>query len=503
MKYLYGAAVQGIQGFIFQTSKLSEIVGASELVEKICTEFFENEVENFKEENLILAAAGNIKYIFEDAASCQKIVRQFPKCVMEKAPGITISQAVVKMEDGKDIINELERKLKVQRNKPITITDGVGLMVTETARKTGGIGFEFENDDGKTNVIDKAQYLKRKESEKANKKLLKNLTGESKEFASKFPFNIEEIVKGDKNKSWIAVIHADGNNLGQKIVDMAMDLKEQKGMETFRNFSKLLNDTTIEACRNAFNSVITKEVIDNTKSKKIPFRPVILGGDDLTAIIRGDLALEYTNEYLKEFERLSKKNFEDFGKDKGLTTNPFENGLTACAGIAYIKASYPFHYGVSLADKLCQQAKKVSKDIKIIHSPSSLMFHKVHASFVEDYDDIIQAELKAADGIYFNYGPYFIHTQKNFSTVEELNKRVKALNRKDAPKAGLRNWLAELRESPEVAAQTLERIATLNKKYNRELCLTDPYTIREIKEKEKAIKGKFTPIFDAMSLSNI
>lgn len=35
-KYLYGAEVQGIQGFIFQTNKLREIVGASELVEEIC-----------------------------------------------------------------------------------------------------------------------------------------------------------------------------------------------------------------------------------------------------------------------------------------------------------------------------------------------------------------------------------------------------------------------------------------------------------------------------------
>ncbi len=39
-KYLYGASVQGIQGFIFQTDKLKEIAGASELVEQICTRLF-------------------------------------------------------------------------------------------------------------------------------------------------------------------------------------------------------------------------------------------------------------------------------------------------------------------------------------------------------------------------------------------------------------------------------------------------------------------------------
>ena len=40
MKYLYGASVQGIQNFIFQSNKLAEIVGASELVEEICTTKF-------------------------------------------------------------------------------------------------------------------------------------------------------------------------------------------------------------------------------------------------------------------------------------------------------------------------------------------------------------------------------------------------------------------------------------------------------------------------------
>src|SRR5699024_9526927 len=145
-KFLYGASVQGIQSFIFQTNKLQEIVGASELVEEICTDFFKGKVENFKDENLILGAAGNIKYIFDDRESCQKLVREFPKAVMEMAPGITISQAVVEIKEGLDNNQLLEKRLRVQRNKAISIFDGVGLMVTETARKTGGVGVKYVDD---------------------------------------------------------------------------------------------------------------------------------------------------------------------------------------------------------------------------------------------------------------------------------------------------------------------------------------------------------------------
>ena len=65
-KYLYGASVQGIQSFIFQTNKLKEIVGASGLVEEICTNLFE---ENFARKGiaceLVVSAAGNVKCIFD------------------------------------------------------------------------------------------------------------------------------------------------------------------------------------------------------------------------------------------------------------------------------------------------------------------------------------------------------------------------------------------------------------------------------------------------------
>ena len=64
-KYLYGASVQGIQSFIFQTNQLDDISGASELVESICTKVFKEMVgEGFNEKsNAVIMAAGNVKYV--------------------------------------------------------------------------------------------------------------------------------------------------------------------------------------------------------------------------------------------------------------------------------------------------------------------------------------------------------------------------------------------------------------------------------------------------------
>lgn len=493
-KYLYGASVQGIQSFIFQTSKLREIIGASELVEQICTSFFQSQFDNdctFNPNNLIVGAAGNIKYIFDDYNSCQIIVKKFPKAVMEMAPGIYLSQAVVSLERHTNPFDLLEKRLRIQRNKPLSITNGIGLMLTETARKTGGVGVEYLSNE----VVDKGQLVKDKASKKANFNLLSKLEISSKFTIDDFPFDLTDIVK-DQEKSWLAVIHADGNNIGKLIMELVANQIDSQNNQAIKKFSNILNLTTVKSASLAFEEVIAPSF---EKSNKIPFRPVIIGGDDLTAIVRADLALSFTKTFLLHFERLSKENFQHFEKEHNLKVNPFLDGLSACAGIAYIKSSFPLHYGITLADSLCKYAKAINKKINTDISPSSIMFHKVHASYIEEFDDIIEKELTAKDDVYFNYGPYFLQNQPDFATVKQLENWVFEINKPDAPKSGLRNWLTELKDNPENASQTLDRVIQINNRYIDRLSLKNPFTIRSENNSSK----KFTPIFDVISLSNI
>ena len=107
-RYLYGASVQGIQGFIFATNRLQEIVGASEIVKNIADIF----KERYKPDEILINTAGNIKAVFSDKRECEKVVLEFNKTISQMAYGITLSQAVVEFDgEAKDYIDELERSI--------------------------------------------------------------------------------------------------------------------------------------------------------------------------------------------------------------------------------------------------------------------------------------------------------------------------------------------------------------------------------------------------------
>ncbi|MBP3767258.1 MAG: hypothetical protein J6I31_03110 [Prevotella sp.] len=443
-KYLYGAAVQGIQDFIFKTNELKHIIGASELVEQICTTVFDKLIEDcgIKTGESVVRAAGNIKFIFENEDDCKKVVREFPKRVMTMAPGVTISQAVVLMEnDFGKAIDDIEALLKVQRNKP-TRSVTTGLVGVKRANNTGLPVVKVEGFKDESTV--------QKELFQNVKGLCEKSFGKDAISAKNVAYNVSDIT--DKN-DWIAVIHADGNGLG-KVVQVV-----GKQKDVFRDFSQKLDTATKEAANIAFEAVADKF----TEKKIIPIRPVVLSGDDMTVIIRGDLALDYANAFITAFEETTKKHLGDILKEQHVFADD-KDYLTACAGIAFIKSSYPFYYGYQLAEDLCGQAKKDTKAIYGAETnylpPSCLMFHKVQDSFIVDYKDIVVRELTSKDGLSFKAGPYYIHPQNSKNTVEDLIQASLLLNSEngDGIKSGIRNWISLRIEDKNKAGQRKNRM---------------------------------------------
>jgi hypothetical protein len=489
-KYLYGASIQGIQSFIFQTNKLKEIVGASELVNQICSSTFQEFLgQSFNDKNLIIGAAGNIKYIFESEEELKRVFSSFPRTIMEMAPGITVGQAVVKLEKFSESLQKLEDMLKAQRNiQYSTFLDRSQFMINEPSRTTGGAGIWGSD---LNQVIDHSQKAKLEQVKKANSKLIKTLVGEVTDL--EIAYDTKDLLEKNAEKSWIAVVHADGNNLGLILQNIYTRLNEEQIPIVYKKFSSALDRATLNSAKTAYSHV--EKQISKRPSKK-PIRPLILGGDDLTVIIRGELAIPFTEKFLEEFEKQTQKEFSKLENDENISIG-LSKGLTACAGIAFIKTSYPFHYGSDLADDLCKHAKTVSKKISKGFTPSSLAFQKVHSSFIGDYKSIIKRELTCPDGLRFDFGPYFLKEQEGFATISQLKNWVMEINRPTAPKSGIREWLGNAKSNPETAGFLMTRIRSKSGKF------IDSIDLSEKNIFQKRDNNLVTHLYDVIQLSNI
>ncbi len=430
MTYLYGASVQGIQGYIFATNKLREMVGASELVENLCTSGFNDFIESLQRAQpssadaprKILGAAGNIKWIFPDKSLLEQVVREFPLHVRKTVPGASVSQAVVNVTG--DVtpadLGKLEQKLKAQRNRPMLASTPDWAACSRCPR-TGLPAYEIHPTKNGSEMLDEALAMKVDKSSEQSpmtrlaRKLLNGTTEGSHVYRMadqnlRFPYDLEEIINGREN-TWLAVVHADGNGLGALIQKINADMAKNpaKTADVFARFSEALDKATAEAAHKAFDEVVAPGLDKTLKS--LPLRPLILGGDDLTLIIRADLAVPFTESFLKAFQEFTANRMGEVG------ISGLEKGLTACAGIAFVKHSYPFHYGYELAESLCTQAKQASKSSPSAANgmiPASLALFKVQSTFSEDWKTIRERELqvKAFEGarsLHLDYGPYALN----------------------------------------------------------------------------------------------
>ena len=395
--------------------------------------------------------------------------------MIEAAPGITISQAVVEFdkEQFSEIVNILEKKLLAQRNKPMPSLT-IGIMGMQRSRATGFPA--VDNDNG--NFHD----------EGAKKKLLAKKRTVLWEKSVAPTYNHPNLTATDNinnitgKNDWIAIVHADGNGLGQVI----RTIGDNNGK--LHQFSLALDKATTAAAQEA--AAITLNETDTQGLKYYPFRPIVLGGDDLTVIIRGDLAVKYAKTFLNAFEKETKERLANIDVRLG-------NGLTACAGIAFIKSSFPYYYGYNLAEDLCSAAKKDTKsrgnDVR-----SCIMFHKVQDSFVEEYKEITERELTISKDLSLRFGPYYLD-KSNIDrwSIDDLVKTVKELDDKEgnALKSGIRQWLTALLENggEEKAKQVYSRLHEITSKKDIAECLT----------KKRSGGSEAVPAYDVLSLHSI
>lgn len=366
------------------------------------------------------------------------------------------------IQNYKNAVQELENRLKIQRNKP-QFSQNYAFSILQKYPKSAKPIFCYEqngkicvakNDDKDRANIDKTTLLKLKAFKKFNEKNPNSI-------------NDLQAISNEKNK--IALIYADGNALGEIVRNL--DKNEM------REFSQRLDSATKTAFKNAKNA-IKQDLKDGENStafckidgeNQLKIREVICGGDDLVVICDANIALKLAQNFLREFELQTKDILKTRQK------------LTACAGVAFSQHKYPIHYSLKLAKDLMKRAKIQSKKLAKNSSeiscknliknsseipPSSLFFHNIQSSAVQSFTRFIEQELTLGKDkpVQCDFGAYYLSAEnslKNLPTIENLLNLVQIFRDENAPTARLRQWLTMLDLNRNLADKELDRICEI------------------------------------------
>lgn len=419
MPVIYSFEAKSIQTYILDSNKLRDMVAASEQIEDITADngLLDKVLKALNLHNIKFSrkAGGAFIAILDKLEDAKKLRDLWSFTIRYSLPGLEFVQGLQEYNSDTEILSA-EKKVSEQkladRNRLFPTLPIAGPLIARSPRTGEPAITERRNPKGEvgTERLDKRTLLKRRFMENTKKSRLESKASALDKDQFIWPKNLESEYNQDDEQHfplldenrYIGVIHADGNGLGELLMQVREDIKDfpQHYTDVFRTLSETIETATVKATNQAILEELAPHAEERNNFKIMPARPLVLGGDDLTIIVRGDLAIPFTAKFLEAFEENTEELFTkikaDYKKQKKIDLN-LPKGLTACAGITFIKVSQPFYMAYELAESLCKNAKNHSKadDAKSQDGrvPSSLAFHRITTSMIDDYNSICEREL--------------------------------------------------------------------------------------------------------------
>lgn len=254
----------------------------------------------------------------------------------------------------------------------------------------------------------------------------------------------------------IALIHVDGNGLGQLLQSLRQllnDSSEEEYRKVFRAFSEAINSATIVAAKHA-----TQALINASAADIIPIRPIVLGGDDLTLLCDAAHAMRYTENFILMFEAETEQRlkavFAQLQQSDKQKLQQLPQRLTASGGIAYHKASHPYVQTSALVESLTAAAKNVDR------TQSHISFCRVSNTLADDYQNYIDRAQRftLADGQRMTVAQPAYRVQPDQSqSITALRALARVSSKTNAP-VSMNRWrkmLAELAKGNRYEAQRI------------------------------------------------
>ncbi|PAV13800.1 hypothetical protein ASJ81_16410 [Methanosarcina spelaei] len=418
----------GIQDYIFGSNNLKQNVGASGLVNFVTHEMVYEELKKIGTTNientnpdlnsrilnsksiekdgvdseLVYSGGGNTVILFKSLDIAKKFTREYTKKVLLKAPGLQLIIAhnnfIWDKENLEKTVREtLHKKITHKKYNYIHSSPLLGIGVNASCQYTGLPASETRKDDRKEIRVSREISTKLDFFRSSNDRLRnKFLNKDEKDLGIGFVYDFNEI--GSKNESsYIAVVHIDGNGMGKRILEYSKrhGKDNREYINSIRALSDSIEETSSKAIRTAIVRLLESQKDEDGKCKiggvvefqnKLPFRPIVFGGDDITFVCDGRLGLTLSELLLRQLT----------SDDKKLSDG---HPISARAGIAIVKTHYPFYQALKLANNLAESAKSYIMEIEKI-SPSeegkisALDWHFASGGVIESIENIRKREYK-------------------------------------------------------------------------------------------------------------
>ncbi len=379
---LAGIDVHAIQQYVFRGSRLREIVGGSHLVDD-----FTAQVPSRVAEELGLrestdgnvdtegtwyphrAAGGRIRAMFHDADQARAWIRGVTHSFCRDAPDLPFTAAIVEVVEANlsAAYTELHRHLESKRRSPGQESFFRGFPFTAPCRTTGDAAAGYGR--RRNERLSAEMLAKQDAASKAGESLLQDIRKAVEghtvlhdampdlglDAPLRWPLDIEDMLpeRDGHLGGYMGVIALDGNSIGGRIRKIFHDDRSATDHATgFKAFCTGLAACTRKAIVDSVVEVLFQLHRDPDLPRcggKLPIRVLLEGGDDVTALIRPDLAIPFTRAFLSNFETST-----------GDSTQV--GPLKAAAGVAIVKSKAPVLSGVNLATGLLKEAKREGRE---------------------------------------------------------------------------------------------------------------------------------------------
>lgn len=363
MPYLLAAEADKIQDLIFRSSRLREVVGASQLLTRFCQSIGATLAQRYGG-TVVVNDGGSFRVIFEQKSEAEDFGAELAELYQLTLGGsLTVAEPVpvVASSTANDPFQaankEADQKLRWAKSRRsgvvaevhmpyVAFCESCGVALAErrdsrTGRRSSGRRYylcqtckvkQDERDRTQQAILDDFYQAYRSQAE---------IKGD---ITPDWPEDADDIADFDlSRRNYVAYLVADGNGMGHIFGSCS-----QNQMTTLsRSLAPIVQNSL------AHTIALFRRVVPGNAAM-IPVLPLILGGDDLFALIPAPYALDVAHRFCLAWEQ----QMAELVKQVGLTNLPRP---TIAAAVVICKSKYPYALAYQRAKDLLKQAKQQSK----------------------------------------------------------------------------------------------------------------------------------------------